>query len=374
MMKRLEFRKTILVIFCVTLLVLALGSIVYAVEQNWDEIIAKAKEEGEVVTYGTSSRVAKVEAVMLSEYGISVRHAKMSDMIITERITREKVAGVHEVDFIMAEDILGVAKQLLPLGYVENFVPEMYKGIIDDEYLNPLVFLVQPRTIFYNTEAYSECPITNLWELTTEKWRGKIVIRDPEITSTNISFFAEIVTKADEMAAAYKDYFGQEVELTTDNAGWEFLKRLAQNKVVVVGSDTDVAEAVGARGQSDPPIGFSTVGKLRLNEEQNLVSGVAENVIVPTNGYHYPAYGLLVSNAPHLNAAKLFIRVLLTDAGAHAWTQDMGNFSTNPNNSYNPDNPLGGLDAWRQVTWPLTLNATAEYSRDVLDFWIMNRN
>jgi len=373
MMKRLEFRRTILVTFCAILFVLALGSIVYAVEQNWNEIIAKAKEEGEIVTYGTSSRVAKVEPLMLAEYGISIRHAKMSDMEITERITREKVAGINEVDFIMAEDIFGVAKQLLPLGYVENFVPEMYKDLIADDYLNPLVFLVQPRTIFYNTEVYDECPITNLWELTIEKWRGKILIRDPEITSTNISFFAEIVARADEMAAAYKDYFGQEVELTTDNAGWEFLKRFAQNNVVVVGSDDDVAEAVGAPGQSDPPIGFSTVGKLRLNVEQNFVLGVAEDV-APTNGYHYPAYGLLVSDAPHPNAAKLFIRVLLTDAGAHAWTQDMGNFSTNPDNSYNPDNPLGGLDVWKQITWPLRLNVTAEYSRDVLDFWIMNRN
>jgi iron(III) transport system substrate-binding protein len=367
--------KTSLFIFIAIFLITSVAlSTVCAQEQNWDEIIAKAKEEGVVVSYGTSSRVSKVEDVMLSEYGISIKHAKMSDMEITERIIREQEAGVFEVDFIMAEDILGVAKQLLPLGYVENFVPEMYRGIIDEEYLDPLVFLVQPRTIFYNTEVYEECPITNLWELTTEKWRGKVIIRDPEITSTNISFFAEIVARADEMEAAYKEYFGKEIELTTENAGWEFLKRLAQNKVVAVGSDDDVAEAVGSRGQTDPPIGFSTVGKLRLNEEQNLALGVAEERINPINGYHYPAYALLVNNAPHPNAAKLFIRVLLTDAGAYAWTQDMGNFSTNPENSYNPDNPLGSLDAWKQVTWPLRLNVTAEYFRDVLDFWILNRS
>jgi len=100
MMKRFEFRKTILVTFCVILFVLALGSIVYAVEQNWDEIIAKAKEEGEVVTYGTSSRVAKVESIMLAEYGISVKHAKMSDMEMTERITREKVAGITKLTLL----------------------------------------------------------------------------------------------------------------------------------------------------------------------------------------------------------------------------------------------------------------------------------
>lgn len=360
----------IMVFLCLVMFVLTVST--SAATQDWDDIIAKAKKEGVVVTYGTSGRLDRVGAVMEKLYGIKVQHAKMSDMEITERIVREKQAGINSVDFIMAEDILGVAKQLLPYKYVENFVPDMYAGKLNQNYLEPFVFLVQPRTILYNTEVYKECPITNLWELTTKKWRGKVIIRDPEITSTNISFLAEIVDHAEEMAAAYEDYYGKKIKLTTPNAGWEFIKLLAQNKVVAVGSDDDVAEAVGSRGQKNPPVGLATVGKVRLNEEQNLVLGVAEN-IKPINGYHYPAYGLLVTDAPHSNAAKLLIRTLLTDEGAQAWTQDWGNFSTNPDNSYAPDNPLGGLDVWSKLTWPLTLDATAKHSRDVLDFWILNR-
>lgn len=370
---RFNFKTSLLILIMIFLLSSVSLFSVCAQEQNWDEIIAKAKEEGEVVTYGTSSRVAKV-TTMESEYGIEIKHAKMSDMEITERISREQEAGIFEVDFIMAEDILGVAKQLLPAGYVENFVPEMYKDVLDEQYLDPLVFLVQPRTIVYNNEVYDKCPIDNLWELTTEQWRGKIILRDPEITSTNISFFAEIVANTDAMEAAYKEYFGKDIELTTENAGWEFLKKLAQNNVIAVGSDDDVVEAVGSRGQTNPPVGFSTVGKLRLVKEENLALAVAENKINPTNGYHYPAYGLLVKNGPNPNAAKLFVRTLFTDAGIHAWTQDMGNFSTNPNNSYNEDNPLGGLAEWKEATWPLTMEATALYFRDVLDFWTLNRS
>ncbi|MFW6036150.1 MAG: extracellular solute-binding protein [Halothermotrichaceae bacterium] len=360
------------IIVCVCLMIVAFFVNISAA-QDWDEIIANAREEGVVYTYGTSSRVARVEKVMLEKYGIEVKHAKMSDVVITERIVREQEAGIYEVDFIMAEDIVGVAKQLLPNGYVENFVPEMYTGLVDSDYQDPLVFLVQPRTIFYNREKYDECPITNLWQLTTEEWKGKVVMRDPEITSTNVSFFAEIIARAEVMAAAYEDYFGEKIELTTENAGWEFIKRLSQNKVVTVSSDTDVANAVGASGQANPPVGFSTVGKMRMNEENGLVLDVAKK-ISPINGYHYPAYGLLVNRAPHPNAAKLFIRVLLTDAGAGAWTRDMGNFSTNLDNSYNSDNPLGGLSEWKEVTWPLRINTSAELSRDVIDFWIMNRN
>jgi len=83
---------------------------------------------------------------------------------------------------------------------------------------------------------------------------------------------------------------------------------------------------------------------------------------------------LIVSDAPHPNAAKLLVRVLLTDAGARAWTEDEGAFSTNLNNSYNPNNPVGGLEAWREVAWPLRLDTVKKYFRDVLDFWIINRS
>jgi hypothetical protein len=69
----------------------------------------------------------------------------------------------------------------------------------------------------------------------------------------------------------------------------------------------------------------------------------------------------------------VLVRTLLTDEGMEAWTQDWGNFSTHPDIWYNPENPLGGLDVWTSLTWPLTLEATAQYSRDVLDFWILNR-
>ncbi|MGI6150296.1 MAG: extracellular solute-binding protein [Firmicutes bacterium] len=366
-MSRKGLAITILAVLCVSLV----AGAAFAAE-NWDEIIAKAKEEGVVVAWGTSSRLARVAPILEEQYGIKLQNAKMSDMEITERLVREKQAGINSVDFIMAEDILGVAGQLLPFGYVESWIPEESAAKLDPAYREPFVFLIQPRTILYNTEVYDECPITNLWQLTTPEWRGMVIMRDPEITSTNISFFAEIVARADEMAAAYKEYFGEEIKLTTENAGWEFIKRLAQNDVVTVASDDDVAEAVGSRGQADPPVGFATVGKVRLNVEQNLVLGVAEH-IAPINGYHYPAYGLIVTDCPHPNAAKVLVRTLLTDEGMEAWTQDWGNFSTHPDIWYNPENPLGGLDVWTSLTWPLTLEATAQYSRDVLDFWILNR-
>jgi len=140
MMKRLEFSKTILVIFCVALFVIALGNSVWSVEENWDEIIAKAKEEGKVATYNTSGRMAKAGEAFEKKYGIKVEALKIGDAEITDRIIREKQAGVNEVDIIMSEDIIGVNKQMIPAGYVSSYLPSTHQDIILEGYQEPLVF------------------------------------------------------------------------------------------------------------------------------------------------------------------------------------------------------------------------------------------
>ena len=127
MMKRLEFSKTILVIFCVALFVIALGSSVWAVEENWDEIIAKAKEEGKVVTYNTSGRMTGAGEAFENKYGIKVESFKIGDAEITDRIIREKQAGISSVDLIMSEDIIGVNKPMIAAGYVSSYLPSIYQ-------------------------------------------------------------------------------------------------------------------------------------------------------------------------------------------------------------------------------------------------------
>lgn len=380
MMKRLEFRKTILVTFCVILFVLALGSIVYAVEENWDEIIAKAKKEGKVVTYNTSGRMAEAGDAFEKKYGIKVESLKIRDSEITERIIREKQAGINEVDLIMSEDIIGVNKQMIPAGYVSSYLPSTHQDIILEGYRDPLVFLLQGRTLGYNSEEYAETPIESLWELTTKEWEGRFFLSDPETTPTAIAFWVEIVMRPDEMAAEYERFFGKPIELTTPNAGWEFIKRLAENKPVTLKSCGETAEAVGARGQKNSPIGLYATGKHRpeLLETLNLALKPCIDV-KPVIGYMYPAYILQVANAPHPNAAKLFTQFLLEEAGARAWTTDPACFSTNPNVSSFPVtpvdglNPIGGIREWAKVTWPLNPENTVRYSRDVIDFWVRYR-
>lgn len=354
------------IIFCIPFVASAAPD-----SDDWEQVIAAAKEEGTVVMYAPSGRVANAGKVFEEKYGIKVESAKMQDVDVVERIIREHDAGVHSVDLAWIEDPAMLFYELIPDGYVENYVPPTHASIIPEEYQNPLIFLFQVRMIGYNNETHSEAPIQSLWDLTTEEWEGRFVTRDPILTSPHLSWFSELVARSDELAADYEKRFGEPLQLTTDNAGWEFIKRLAQNRPVLVTSDTDVSDAVGARGQSQAPIGLYVLGKHRDIEVKDLALEVATEV-TPLIGYHYPAYLQMIANAPHPNAAKLFISFLLEEEGVSAWTSDLGAYSTNPNVKPLPEDPIGGLSDWAKVTWTYDAETAARTRGKVLDFWIRN--
>lgn len=358
----------LLLMLSLTLMLGAVTTTVCAADEDWDAIIAAAKKEGLLVIYNPSSRMGEAAEGFTAKYGIEVQWAKMNDVEVSDRVVREHEAKARGADVIVTEDAAILMAQLLPQKYVINYVPSTCKGIIPQEYQDPLVYQFQPRIFGYNTEAYAESPIKNLWELTTPEWHGKIAMRDPQFTSTNLAWFAEIVEAADEMAAAYEKCFGEPITLTTPNAGWEFIKRLANNKPIMFKSDTDVAEAVGARGQADPPVGLYVLSKHRDIPVKNLALEACYG-LEPCMGYLYPAYVAITTNAASPNAAKLFVSYLLEE-GVKAWTKDLGNFATDPRIPTHPDDPLGGTEAWAKVTMPLNAQTTVKYYGELFDFWM----
>ena len=97
----------------------------------------------------------------------------------------------------------------------------------------------------YNTENHSEPPIKNLWELTTEKYKGKVVIKNPTESLSNLMGIATIVQHADEMEKAYKKLTGEKLVLSegVPDAGYEWLYRLIHNDIVILKSGGKVAQA-----------------------------------------------------------------------------------------------------------------------------------
>ncbi len=344
-----------------------------AVEEAFDldALIAAAQAEGELVAYWHSSRIEKAGLAFEEKYGIKVIGTKMNNSEQTERVIREVQSGNVQVDLIGYDDGGTLITQMIPQNIVSSWVPPDLAGIIPAEDRDPLIYLWQPRFLGYNTEVYGDvCPIENMWQLTEEDWNGKVIIRDPQVTTAQLAWFASIIEQPDLMAQAYKDRYGEELVTEEKNAGWEFLKRLFANNMQLMGSDDDVAQAVGGAGQTDPPVGFYTYAKHRNMEELNLKLGMCKTM-KPFMGYALPTYVAQVTGSPHPNAAKLFTHYVLTEEGVKPWAlADLGGYSPNPEVSANPADEVGVWADWKPLLFSFDPAKAIAIRQDLLDYWL----
>lgn len=347
------------------LMVMILGA---QTDFNLEELIKAAQKEGELTAYFTSSRIKDVGANFEKKYGIKVKGTKMADPEQAERVIREVDSKHVQVDVIGFEDGALLEGKLIPEGYVISWFPSDLKEFVAPEDQNPVVFLWQPRIFGYNTDSYGKkSPVTNVWELTEPKWKGKVIIRDPALTPANLDFFTALVSNPKPLEDAYKELYGKPISTKEANAGWEFLKRLFQNDIIAMKSDGDISDAVGAAGQKNAPIGMYTLTKQRDNQVKNLKLATCQE-LKPFMGYALPTYTAIVKNCPHPNAAKLFVHYILTD-GSYPWTvEDMGGFSSNKTIPTNKDNE-GTWSEWLPKLVRLNNKASLKLRQDILDFW-----
>ena len=93
----------------------------------------------------------------------------------------------------------------------------------------------------------------------------------------------------------------------TENVGYEFLKRLLENDVILMSGGTPVAVAVGGKGQTNPPLGIVSPSKMREREIENLDFEIAWD-IKPVATFLSKSAISIARFAKHPNAAKLMIR------------------------------------------------------------------
>ncbi len=285
--------------------------------QNWSEILREAKKEGEVVVYSSSSRIAKVAPEFEKKYpGIKVTYFDLGSVKTVEKTVREQDAGLFNADIITTGGSGQVIHELLNKQRIVNFVPDTVSEHIPKHLKEPLLVRIDEAIItMYNTEAYGPTPpVKNIWEYTTPKWKGKVVIKNPLESLSNFMGICTIVQHADEMAAAYKRFTGKDIELSpgVPDAGYEYVYRLLHNDLVILKSGSKVAAASGKRGQKAPPIGQASFTYLRYNESKGFANAVVAP-LDPVESVIYPTYTAIARQAPHPNAGKLLTAFLLGD-------------------------------------------------------------
>ena len=281
------------------------------------DLYEKAKEEGKVTVYSISSRITKVAKAFEEKYpGVTVEPFDISTNELLEKVTREYDAGQHVADVVHIKDQDGTLyNEYVTARKFYNYKPADILSHIDEKYTSAQTPLyIELTQLFYNAEANPDgSPITNIWQLTEPDWKGRVLMQNP---LDNLAWGSWITgfcvgDTPDQLAASYKELYGKDLELSDgcENAGYEFLKRLHDNEPIFTSSSDEIAESVGTKGQTNPPVGFCASSKLRKNEDNGWC--LAPVNLEPTTGI--PAINTLyvVGECEHPNAAKLFIRFMM---------------------------------------------------------------
>ena len=186
--------------------------------QDWDAIEASARKEGQVVIYSVSSRIAKLVDGFKEKYGIDIIGYDISSDLQLEKLSREHRAGVYSVDVLFNSESSILLNEALPKKLVWNFIPDSVVSDLDSGEMNPL--LIQrhsSRIVYYNTAVHPDgAPIDSLWDMTRDEWKGRTLLPSPLEDSLSANFIQTILNNSDEMAAAYKREFGEDISFSED--------------------------------------------------------------------------------------------------------------------------------------------------------------
>ncbi len=287
----------------------------YDKDENWDDIVAKAKAEGEVVVYTSSGRIAKlVKPFAKIHPEIKVTVHDLGSVKSVEKTIREQNANIFNADIVTTGNSGQVIYEMLNKNRLVNYVPHHYKDRIPKENRDPLLIRVNEAMVFlYNREAYPDAPpVKNVWELTEPKFKGRVGMKNPLSSGSTLMGVMTLMQRPDEMAAAYQRHAGKPIELSKGvaDAGQEFWARMLANDLVIFKSGSKLARASGNKGQKRPLIAFANMTYIARNDSKGYVNKILAKVD-PVGKLVYPTFTAIARQAPHPNAAKLFTAYLL---------------------------------------------------------------
>ncbi|MBQ1877501.1 MAG: hypothetical protein II161_01680, partial [Erysipelotrichaceae bacterium] len=237
---------------------------------------------------------------------------------------QEVKEGVKGADIIFIQDGARVLTDLVDEGYVSNWYNKEIYDLVGEDCEPLLVWDYCNKVIMYNngTEStFGEGQITNIWYCTDPQYAGALAMKDPGTEGVNMNFLVNLTAdeNAKKLEAAYKAYYGKDITLDSDcpNAGYQFIKMMYKNGMVLGSSDSTIAKDIAAAEKKMS--GLLTLNKYLKsrakldNDQWNLLYVTSE--VNPVAGFIYPIYGLQVANADNPELAKAFLIWLYSKEG-----------------------------------------------------------
>ena len=284
-------------------------------QSEWSKVVEEAKREGKVVaSIPPNAELRKgIEAAFTKRFGIAVELMPGRGASLINRIVDESKAGVRYFDLHIGGSE-SIVKGLLPEGVLEPVEPWLMLPEVRDvkNWWGGHVWIDNAKRFVYSFAAYQT---ESLWhnsnlvkpqefrsfdDLLNPKWQNKIGMSDPRTPGSGASMWSYMrEIKGEEYL---RKFVGQRLFLTRD------LRLLAENT---------------AKGQISIAVGISYAEFAPFVKAGLPVKPLP----APKEGmYATTGYGdlTIIKNAPHPNAAKVFVNWFLGKEGQDIYTASMG--------------------------------------------------
>ena len=340
--------------------------------QDWAAIEEAAKKEGTVLVYANSSKVEKAAEAFMELYPeIKVQAFDLGGDDVLLKTVEEQKAGAFTGDVWFSSGGAELIGQVMPKQYVWRFIPDSTAANTPEQYTQPLLMSRFGTSVFaYNSELNDTCPITNIWELTQPEWKGKFFIEDPLNDASTLSKLITIAYHADEVKKAYVDLYGSEPVLDADtpDAGWLWLKRFAQNGPTPQPGGDEVDSAFATPGMTESYMALTSYSNMADVQEGILAFEPCWG-LQPRLGVQAQSYVGIINQAPHPNAAKLWIKFVTSPDGRKPWAK-FGTYF--PDSTYEVPEGQKTLAEMFDMTWFIAEQYAYDHMLEARDFYLLN--
>jgi ABC-type Fe3+ transport system substrate-binding protein len=278
--------------------------------KEWEKTLQAAKKEGQVTIY--IYRYERLLEAFKKDYPeikvltVTGTGNQLGTRIVTERRAEKYIADIFSTGPNSAFNILYKGKALDPLKPM-FLLPEVldetkwYGGrhnFLDPEGKHIFGYLANPSSaqLYYNSKLLNEKEIKSHWDLLNPKWKGKIVSLDPRLTGLGQTM--QFLYYHPDLGPEFiKKFFGG-MDVTYAREFRQMTDWLGQNKFAIC---VGCKDAERAKNQGLPVAGFDN----SLWKEGGAFSSGGGSLS-------------LLKNAPHPNAAKVFINWMLSRKGQMA--------------------------------------------------------